>query len=390
MSKVNFKQPKYVLPLVILPFLFLINYALAEFSPKDKIVEEISTGNVKSDIGAVSDRIASSSIDTKLEANKKQYNRISDGYSGILNLGVESDNSPSIESQYNEDEKRMLDSIENAVRSKFFPDSQIDEFNTYRPSNQISNEDQELISAINNLQGTSQIPPKKYEDPMDLFRAQMTLIDSMNKANEPQFEANVPVDEEPLIEEEKTIRVSKVASSLPIFNTITANEESSFIKAIVDEDIKNGTLGGRLRIRLLDDIQISDKILKKGTYLYALISGYDAQRVKLSITSVMVDDRIFPINLHVYDNDGLEGLYVPASAFREFSKELGSNSSRMSLQMQQNPDSFSQLYMSALQKMFQSTSQAVSKTIKKNKANVKYGTFLYLVDPQELRDSTIN
>ena len=147
-------------------------------------------------------------------------------------------------------------------------------------------------------------------------------------------------------------------------------------------------MGARLRIRLLDDILIGNAIVSKGTYLYALISGYQAQRVKLTISSVMMGDKIYPIELSIYDVDGMEGLYVPASAFREFSKELGGNTAGgMNLTMQQNSDAMSQLYMSAIQKMFTSTSQAVTKTIKKNKANIKYGTSVYLIDPNELQEN---
>jgi conjugative transposon TraM protein len=132
---------------------------------------------------------------------------------------------------------------------------------------------------------------------------------------------------------------------------------------------------------------IGNALIKEGTYLYALITGYESQRVKLTISSVMVGDNIYPIELSIYDVDGIEGLYVPASAFREFSKELGSSTTGgMNLQMD-NVESVNQLYMSAIQKMFSSTSKAVSKTIRQNKANVKYGSFLYLIDPEQLRNN---
>src|SRR5690606_9086816 len=158
--------------------------------------------------------------------------------------------------------------------------------------------------------------------------------------------------------------------------------------AIIDQDIKGGTLGARLRIRLLDDILIGNALVREGISLYALISGYEAQRVKLTISSVMLGDHIYPIELSIYDVDGMEGLYVPASAFREFSKELGNNTTGgMNISMQQNSDEISQLYMSALQRMFTSTSQAVSKSIKKNKAKIKYGTSVYLIDANELQEN---
>lgn len=227
---------------------------------------------------------------------------------------------------------------------------------------------------------------------MELFKAQMAVIDSISKANDPAYQElqlkekeNQPVAKET---ENAVYRVQKSEGSATLFNTVTREKKGKFIEAIIDQDIKSGTLGARLRIRLLDDILIGNAIVGRGTYLYALISGYEAQRVKLTISSVMINDRIFPIKLSIYDVDGMEGLYVPASAFREFSKELGGNTTGgMNLTMQPNSDELSQLYMSALQRMFTSTSQAVSKSIKKNKANIKYGTSVYLIDTNELQEN---
>jgi len=50
--------------------------------------------------------------------------------------------------------------------------------------------------------------------------------------------------------------------------------------------------------------------------------------------------------LEVYDNDGSPGLHVPASAFREFSRELGGNTTQ-GITLQQQAENNSQLVMSA-------------------------------------------
>jgi conjugative transposon TraM protein len=96
---------------------------------------------------------------------------------------------------------------------------------------------------------------------------------------------------------------------------------------MIDQDIK-GYAGSRLRIRLLEDMMAGKFLIKKGTYIYALITGFSGQRVNLSISSIMKGQHILPVQLDVYDHDGLPGLYVPASAFREFTKELGGNASQ--------------------------------------------------------------
>src|SRR3546814_8818320 len=46
--------------------------------------------------------------------------------------------------------------------------------------------------------------------------------------------------------------------------------------------------------------------------------------------------------------------------------------------------------MSMVQKMFQSTTSAVNKVIRQNKAKIKYNTLVYLIDPDQLRNNQKN
>ena len=70
---------------------------------------------------------------------------------------------------------------------------------------------------------------------------------------------------------------------------------------------------------------VSGTRLKKGTYLYGTVTGFGQQRVRASITSILIGDRFIKVKLSVFDNDGMEGFYVPESAFRDFMKDAGSN-----------------------------------------------------------------
>ncbi len=67
--------------------------------------------------------------------------------------------------------------------------------------------------------------------------------------------------------------------------------------------------GGRLQIRSLEPVMIKDKLIPKGTLMYG-IANFASQRVKLSITSMVVDGLIIPVRLAAYDMDGMEGLFV--------------------------------------------------------------------------------
>jgi conjugative transposon TraM protein len=139
----------------------------------------------------------------------------------------------------------------------------------------------------------------------------------------------------------------------------------------------------------MDDLLVGQHIVKKGTHVFAKVSGFSGQRVLLTITSIMHENNILPVRLEIYDNDGSPGLYVPASAFREFSRELGGNTTQ-GITLGQQAENNSQFVMSAIQRMFQSTTTAVSKHIRKNRAKLKYNTMVYLIDPQALRQSQQN
>src|SRR5690606_6741034 len=377
--KIDFKKPKYLMPVLLLPFMFLLNYGILSFSGEEEPDKDERNTDIQVDIGNVSEQVRNSKIDDKLDAFRSRYKR-ADGHTAIENLKLDVDDSVLEESSYNLTERRMLDSIDNALRNSLsspsFPQEQPPyspgSSGTRQPTAFIPGADKALDKAIEQLQGGTRQDEDdkvKYEDPMERFRPQMPVIDSTSRANDHGLQEAVTDNEETPTElhQRPRLKVKKAERPSTHFNTVGKTDESTLIKAIVDEEIKKGTLGNRVRIRLLEDIQVGKTTLKQGSYLYALISGYESQRVKLSITTVKTQDRILPVQLHIYDNDGMEGLYVPASSFREFSKELGANSAGgVNIRMNQGSSSMDQFYMSTLQKLVTSTSLAMSKAIRQN------------------------
>jgi conjugative transposon TraM protein len=209
---------------------------------------------------------------------------------------------------------------------------------------------------------------------MATFREQMAYIDSMNKANDPALKKKMPVSAEK--KPEPGLAVHKATGTLAAFNTVKPDTPNEFIKVVIDENL-TGYAGSRIRLRLLDDINVGKYLIPKDTYLYALISGFSGQRVSLAVKSVLFAGKILPVKLEVYDLDGLSGLYVPESAFRDFTKDLGTNTIE-GVQM----DGSSSFIMSTASKMFESTSSAIAGMIRKNKAKIKYNSYLYLIDTE--------
>jgi len=387
--KINFKQPKYVLPLILLPFLCLFFFVYHSGFAKKKQEAKQEAG-INGTVGDVSPEIRKKQLEDKLDAYRNAY-KDADGYSAVSALPEEKTSNPSYNNNYTDQQKRMLDSINTAMKNRY------SQRGTANAGVTNSGQDKAMAAALNNVsqrqhqQREQSVPPAK--DPMATFREQMAYLDSMNKANDPAAKAErqrkeILAKAEAERKNDPALSVHKATGSNAVFNTVMPEQPDDFIKVVIDENL-TGYAGSRIRLRLLDDINIGPYLIKKDTYLYALISGFSGQRVTLSIKSVLYGGKILPVKLEVYDLDGLAGLYVPESAFRDFTKDLGNNTIQgVTIDNGSGSGSMtSQFVMSTADKMFESTSSAIAGLIRKNKARIKYNSYLYLIDEQALQNA---
>src|SRR5690606_24143662 len=343
-----------------------------------------------------SPNVTNDQLSDKLDEYKRNYKE-GDGYTAIGALQAEETQRPELESLYSDDEKRTLDSLEKALEKSRNDGARAN--GGFRPrSENLSDNDRMLLSMLNQQSGDKPqaVEQDKQLNPTDMMKEQFRLIDSMEKANDPEYQEQLSKQqrEAELLQEMKEreanrFSVQKASMTKGIFNTIKAKDSESFIKAIVDEDI-TVYAGSRIRLKLMEDILVGKELISKGTYIYAMINGFTQQRITFNVESIMKGNNILPINLEIYDMDGMRGLYVPSSAFREFTKQLGGNSMQGMNLTTSGGEQQSQFLMSTIQKAFQSTSTAIAKAIKQNKANIKYSTYIYLIDPQELKNNQQN
>jgi len=395
MRKINFKQGRYVLPLLFLPFFFLAFYIYDGFAGEKEPVVVIKN-DVNADLAPPSPNVTNDQLSDKLDEYKRNYKE-GDGYTAIGALQAEETQRPELESLYSDDEKRTLDSLEKALEKSRNDGARAN--GGFRPrSENLSDNDRMLLSMLNQQSGDKPqaVEQDKQLNPTDMMKEQFRLIDSMEKANDPEYQEQLSKQqrEAELLQEMKEreanrFSVQKASMTKGIFNTIKAKDSESFIKAIVDEDI-TVYAGSRIRLKLMEDILVGKELISKGTYIYAMINGFTQQRITFNVESIMKGNNILPINLEIYDMDGMRGLYVPSSAFREFTKQLGGNSMQGMNLTTSGGEQQSQFLMSTIQKAFQSTSTAIAKAIKQNKANIKYSTYIYLIDPQELKNNQQN
>ena len=374
--KINFKQPKYVLPLLAVPFLCLFFYTWhSGFSKPKKAVKQAI--GLNGSVGDVSADVRKKELTDKLDAYRNTY-KDADGSTAVNAIPKEASSNVAFQDSYSATEKKTLDSIYQAMKVKF-----------NKPP--ADNREQALASAVEGMSRRQRQPPPtneaKEKDPLEMFKQQMAYMDSVNKQNDPAYKAaqlKKELAEKAAQAKAAEIRFTVVKADAPAgdFNTVKPPGTDQFIMATIDENV-TGYAGSRLRLKLLEDIKAGNNLIPKGTYLYALISGFTEQRVKLVITSILSDGKILPVKLEIYDLDGMPGLYVPSSAFRDFTKDLGSNSVQ-GVSIDGNSTSF---IMSSVDKMFQSTSSAIADLIRKNKAKIKYNSYIYLIDNDALQNA---
>ena len=372
-DRINFRQTKYRLPAILYVPLLIAAYLIfdlfdtqvAETPDKDMqttefLNPELPDAKIRGGDG----------IGGKYENMQKAWGKIDD-YTAIDNIDRDEpdENKEEYESKYTQEDIALLDEQQN--------DKDVD-----AQASDSRTGEQEAFEELRKALAEARLNGQKGLMPPDTAATALKdtagrHIPTQGKVEENSRAVNAITDAEKPVE-----MVKKLKTASDYFHTISqAQNEPHLIKAIIDEDIK-AVDGSRVRLRLLDDVEIGEAVLKSGTYLYATMNGFGSQRVKGKVQSVLVDDRLVKVNISLYDTDGLEGLYVPESSFRETSKDVASGAvtGNMSLNSGSYGNSLSQWGMQAIQNAYQKTSNAIGKAIKKNKAKLKYGTFVYLVN----------
>ena len=396
MKKINFKEKKYVLPLLALPFLLLFGYVGAQFVKEDN-PDKDQPKELSLSLGETQDSIMTKN-DAYDEFFKKEDNRtMLDG------LDKEEDSLFTYEDQLSVAQKRKIDSLkaingrQNGYQAKGNQSSYYNP-NQSQKDNKDYNRSSEIIKMLNDksygnednkyTDFQKEKPQTAQPDPVKYLKEQMLVMDSLEKSRDPEYQSKLAAEQKLKASKEKmdeflnsTFNVSKSGINSG-FNAFYKEKENTFIKAVIDENNK-GFLGSRIRFRLLEDIFVGNKKISKGSILYGQISGFSMQRVDLTIVSVFTKGEIFPVNLSIYDVDGMKGLYVPQSVFRDMIREMGSNSVQ-GTQMDMGGQGF---FTSLGSKLFTSTSKSIANLIKTNKAKLKYNSYVFLIDEKQLKDS---
>lgn len=426
-KKINFKDRKYVFPAILYPLILFVGYFIIDAVHTDVSDNDprlATTDYLNSDLPAAN---TDSVLGGKLDNAEREYGQIND-LSGVENVENDRDSVNKKEdysSQYSDreaemvrrqqeqqqaqrEEQRKIQEMQDRVRrgrSHSRGSSSGDNFVAPVSDSEIARLDhrrrqREMENMNDDLNGVAFGSPSRRgrygnEDSYggdDEYG--LPIASSHNGGNNLSYGNNGSsvssgtdnnareAGERPEGAPEKVVK--KVKTPSDYFNTISSSstEESKLIKAIIDEDVK-AQEGSRVRLRLLDDVEIGDMTVKKGTYLYAQMSGFGHQRVKGTVQSIFSKEEIIRVSLSIYDTDGQEGLYVPLSSFKETGKEILGSATQGGTNIVDNTASSTGVKgwaSLAVQNASQQVMNAVGKVIRRNRVKLKYGTLVYLID----------
>ena len=404
LKKINWKQPKYMLPLIIyFPLLFLGYFVIDLFHTEKAEIPDSSLTTTEYLNPVLPDaKMKGDGIGNKYESMVKSYGKIDD-FTAMENIDRNNEEEKeSYDSKYTDEERQLLESkeaaklaeIERQLQASAQKGQEIANGNGMSEADRLARSqqrEQEAMEELNRALAQARLQGQQAMIPPTDSNVDNTPVNSQPSD---KVEGKISVNERAVKgvsdDDEAQEVVKKVKVTSDYFNTLTENDpEPNLIKAIIDENVK-AVDGSRVRLRLLDDIEINEIVVPKGTYIYALMSGFGSQRVKGNIKSILINDNIIKVNLSIYDTDGLEGLYVPSSNFRDTTKDVASgamnNSSTLTSSSTTAGNSLIQWGNQAITNAVQKTSNAISKSIKKNSAKLKYGTFVYLVNGKEKKN----
>lgn len=98
----------------------------------------------------------------------------------------------------------------------------------------------------------------------------------------------------------------------------TLGESEQGIRAVV-----HGTQilvnGSTIKLRLTQKVSIGGQEMAKDHFVNG-VARLQGDRLQVSIKSILVGQSVFPVDLELYDMDGLEGIYIPGSIDRDVAK----------------------------------------------------------------------
>ena len=195
------------------------------------------------------------------------------------------------------------------------------------------------------------------------------------------FAVNKRIEEEHItslqnvgINQPATIRANSFYS-LDEINNETQTENA--LEAVIHEtqSIVNGSV---VKMRLTSDVFINGILIPRNSFVFGTAS-LKGERLEIKISTIKFKNSIFPVELSVYDMDGIDGIYIPGAINRDVAK-ASADRSMQSIGIEGLNDSWG---AQAATMGVEAAKTLLSKKVKLIKVIVKAGYQVLLYDEKE-------
>jgi len=97
------------------------------------------------------------------------------------------------------------------------------------------------------------------------------------------------------------------------------NVDSTVLEALVPEE-QVLVSGGELRLELAGDVAVGGARIPRGTLVFGSVA-LSGERLRVSVPAICWQERVYPVNLVVDDQDGLAGIHIPGATASDAVRE---------------------------------------------------------------------
>lgn len=100
---------------------------------------------------------------------------------------------------------------------------------------------------------------------------------------------------------------------------VDTNTVENAVKAVVHQS-QVFVDGSVVKLRLLGDIFINGNLIPKDNFVYG-VASLNGERLIIKISSIRYNNSLYPVDLSVFDMDGMDGIYIPGAITRDVAKQ---------------------------------------------------------------------
>lgn len=173
-----------------------------------------------------------------------------------------------------------------------------------------------MLEKIVNIQNPGVLQDKLRKESQQK-RGQVFAVSTNDK---PEIVSSLDKEKNARVQDDSSLKYGKLENgfySFDEFSSLPLLQNS--IQAVIHETqiLVNGAT---VKLRLSNDIYINGLLIPKETFLFGTVN-LNGDRLTIKINNVRYQQNLFPVELTVFDLDGLEGINVPGAISRDVAKE---------------------------------------------------------------------